>query len=94
MTRIATLFLLIFSLVQVAPAFQSLIAESQGYVFNIDEEKHAEKSFGDEKKQKKECPHAPAHLLTAGRHAAGNADKQEALHGAPCLEMPTPPPNA
>lgn len=93
MKRIATILLLIFGLVQVAPAFQPLFQQGKGYVFNIDEEKGAEKTAGDKKfSQKDYTDHASAGRALATISLA-RFERKIVLQPAPCLDKITPPPN-
>ena len=91
MKKIAAILLLIFALVQVAPAVSSLFTASST-VLVIDEEKGDQKTE-TEKKDKKDystisfCSESLSNRINTAFHQA------EKIHSSPCLEKPTPPPN-
>jgi len=83
----------IFTQVQIVPAIQSLFMETLGYVFNIDEEKNAEKTDADEKKEKKDYTNL-SHLIKIQSSKNNIAlYLAETIHPSPCMEKLTPPPN-
>jgi Na+-transporting methylmalonyl-CoA/oxaloacetate decarboxylase gamma subunit len=87
----ATIFLFLFSLVQVVPAVTTFFSDSS-IIFLVDEEKSAEKSE-TEKKDKKEYAfeYLLSEILSQKMHTAIHL--AEKIHPSPLLEKPTPPPN-
>lgn len=80
-------------MVQVVPALHSLFKENQTFVFNIDEEKTADKNDPDLKNEKKDYP-----SLTYLNYIQTNKTNiaihlAEKIYPFPCLEKLTPPPN-
>lgn len=94
MKKIALFILLLFATVQVVPGVLAFSSKySQGLVFNEYEDKNADKSPSDNKKEEKEYPayeSISAALTNRLNTALHLADK---LAPAPYLEMLTPPPN-
>ena len=85
--------LIIFSLIQVGPAMQSLFCEQKGCIFSIDEEKMAEKTNTDEKKHKKDYSGLSSLLIVQSVKTNVAFHLAEKILPFPCLEKLTPPPN-
>jgi hypothetical protein len=92
MKKIALIFLIVFSLVQVMPAITALYADNTT-IFMVDEEKSEEKNQSTESKDKKifsefqSIAKEYSHKLNTALHVA------EKIDSSPLLEKPTPPPN-
>lgn len=92
MKKIATILLLIFGLVQVAPAFHTICTDTVS-VFMADEEKSDEKTDQTEKKDKKDYPFSSTQARTLSQQINTAFHLAEKIESHPCLEKPTPPPN-
>ena len=93
MKMIAFFILFVFSLVQVVPALQSLCEPDNELVFNIDEEKGAEKTDTNEKKEKKDYSSLMLVIKIIAIKTFAAFHIAEKIHPSPCLEKLTPPPN-
>lgn len=93
MKSIAVVILLIFALVQAAPAMQSLFKLNSELVFNIDEEKDGEKTDTNEKKEKKDYSSLSLVVKVVSAKICTAFHLVEKIHPSPCLENLTPPPN-
>ena len=93
MKRIATFIVFIFTLVQVAPALQSLFQNSTGIVFSVDEEKSSEITDSEEKKEKKEFSSLSLFVKAVSAKTTVAFHIAEKIYSCPLLEKPTPPPN-
>lgn len=91
MKKTALLFLLVFSMVQAAPAVCSLFQETTVF-FMVDEEWSEENPDNDKKGKKDITLHSLAGLLAAGELNA-NLHLAENIRCFPCLDQMTPPPN-
>ena len=92
MKKIACLLLLIFTLVQLAPAVQAFFTHTTS-IFIADEEKGEEKISTKEIKDKKDF--AGHNFLSTDHSAKINTafHLSENIQPSPCLEKLTPPPN-
>lgn len=91
MKKTALLLLLVFAIVQTAPAVCSYFQEKTVF-FMVDEEKSEEKPDND-KKGKKDITLLSQAGLFAALEIKVNLHRAENIHCFPCLEQPTPPPN-
>jgi len=91
MNKIATILLLIFTLIQAGPMVTSFFSDPT-VVFFVDEEKAGEKTE-TEKKEKKDYSFVDSatNELSFKINTALHVAEKILTH--PCLEMPTPPPN-
>ena len=97
MKWIAFIFLVIFTVVQTAPAVNSICKDLQVSIFNPDEEKAAAKVNGnsvEECKEKKICYYSFAidGSITMALNIVGFQGNKDKLP-LPVLDMITPPPN-
>ena len=93
MKKIALLILILFAAVQTIPAVQSFFTESKALIFNVDEEKNADKTATDEIKEKKEYPAYDGLSASFTNKMATAFHLAEAILPFPCVEKLTPPPN-
>ena len=93
MKGIAFFILIVFTLVQAAPAIQSLIKLNNEIVFNIDEEKTGENTDTNEKKEKKDFSLLSLVAKAASSKVSITFHLAEKIYLSPCLEKLTPPPN-
>jgi hypothetical protein len=91
MKKTALLLLLVFSMVQAAPAVCSLFQETTVF-FMVDEEKSEENPDNDKKGKKDITLLALSGLFAAGELNT-NLHQAENIRCFPCLEQLTPPPN-
>ncbi|MGB3006524.1 MAG: hypothetical protein WBC06_08455 [Chitinophagaceae bacterium] len=91
MKKIAALFLILFSLVQIASVINGLISDN-AIVFIVDEEKGSKKSDSEKKeiKEKFILPSKSNEFLDKTILAFHLSERN---HTNPCLEKETPPPN-
>jgi len=93
MKKIAIFILLIFTLVQAAPALQTVFNLENGLVFSLDEENNGDCGEIKEKKEKKDYSAIlPVIKLTEDLFLS-SFQLTETIHPSPCLENLTPPPN-
>lgn len=93
MKKIAIFILFIFTLVQVAPALQSLFQNSNSIIFTVHEEKSSETTESEEKKEKKEFSSLSLLVKAVSAKTTVAFHLAEKLHPSPCLEKLTPPPD-
>jgi hypothetical protein len=91
MKKIAAIFLLIFALVQAAPAITSLFSDTT-IVFIVDEEKGGEK-IEEDKKDKKENPYVLFQSRELSHEVSTALHLAESIQASPFVKNPTPPPN-
>ena len=91
MKKTALLLLLVFSMVQAAPAVCSLFQETTVF-FMVDEEKSEENPDNDKKGKKDITLNSHAGLFAA-IEINTSLHQAENIHRFPCLEQLTPPPN-
>ena len=92
--RIATILLVIFTLVQTVPAIQSFAPDAKVSLFNPDEEKSDKgDSAKSENKETKDYTFAPVHMSTIPGNGGVYASAGVTLHPSPYVENHTPPPN-
>ena len=91
MKKTALLFLLVFSMVQAAPAVCSLFQETTVF-FMVDEENSKENPDNDQKDKKDFTLLSLAGLFAAGELNT-NLLQTENIRCFPCLDQLTPPPN-
>ncbi len=91
MKKTALLLLLVFSMVQAAPAVCSLFQDTTVF-FMVDEEKSEENPDNDKKGKKDIALLSHTGLFAAGELNA-NLHQAENIRCFPCLEQLTPPPN-
>jgi len=92
--RIATIFLIIFTLVQTIPAIQSFAPDAKVSLFSPDEEK-ADKgdTVKQDKQETKDLTEYVAFTGTADRTVTLYRPAGVRLHPSPYVEHHTPPPN-
>lgn len=94
MKWIATILIIIFTLVQTVPAIQFFSQDTITGIFNVDEEKEgAEKIDNEEKKHPKDPSDLAFQLSSSSARAIIALHFSERIHTSPFREKPVPPPN-
>jgi len=90
--KIATILLLIFTLIQVAPAFSAFFSPSTAF-FMVDEEKGGDIKESDKKENKKDYTGYNYKLAGFSHQATLAFHQAEIIYPSPCIDKVSPPPN-